>query len=355
MLSVLRGIRVSRVAAVAIAAAVVTFGASLEAFQAPATATPSVSPPAMNLEAPPENQRIDLPQWAFTPSTSKHAPQPPDDGTLLHLPGSAKAYSRTQINNPYATPDWFPETHVPQPKPVSEGNKPKYPGCGECHLANGNGKPDTAALNHLPAAYIMQQIEDFRAGRRHGSVIHMTASEMIPIANGITPEETKEAAEYFAAIQPAKWIRVVETSEAPKVQFIGHRSVETIGADKEPIGNRIVELPENEDYTVMRDSQSGFIAYVPTGSLKKGEALVKTGGNGKTTACIMCHGPNLTGMGNVIPPIAGRSPSQLARALYDFKSGARNGTNATLMKAPVANLTDEDIVNITAYLASLPQ
>ena len=105
----------------------------------------------------------------------------------------------------------------------------------------------------------------------------------------------------------------------------------------------------------MRDSKSGFVAYVPTGSLKKGETLVRTGDNGRTTACVLCHGPNLTGMGNIIPPIAGRSPSQLARALYDFKSGARNGSNAALMKAPAANLTNEDIVNITAYLASLNQ
>jgi cytochrome c553 len=178
---------------------------------------------------------------------------------------------------------------------------------------------------------------------------------MIPVAKNITPEESKEAAEYFANSKPAKWIRVVEANTVPKTEFIGHRFVEVQEAGKEPIGNRVVELPENEAFTVMRDAESGFIAYVPMGSVKKGEVLVKTGGNGKTTACITCHGENLKGMGNIIPPIAGRSPSSTARQLYDFKSGARDGTNAALMKAPVANLTDEDIVDITAYLASLNQ
>ena len=43
----------------------------------------------------------------------------------------------------------------------------------------------------------------------------------------------------------------------------------------------------------------------------------------------------------------------MARQLYDFKSGTRNGMNAVAMKPVVARLTDADIVNLTAYLASL--
>ena len=50
-------------------------------------------------------------------------------------------------------------------------------------------------------------------------------------------------------------------------------------AETEPIGMRIVETPENPERTEMlRDPRSGFIAYAPVGSVKKGEALVKTGG-----------------------------------------------------------------------------
>jgi cytochrome c553 len=349
------------------AAVVFVFGTSAYARQATAgaqqpgnapqttDATAKAEVPAVSLEAPLENQRPDLPSWAFAPSPRRTTPAPPDDGTLLHIPGSDKAYTRTQINYSYGPPDWFPDKHLPAPKPVTEGNKPKYAACGECHLANGNGKPDTAALNGLPAAYIVQQVEDFRDDHRHGSVPHMAATSMIPVAKGISPEESREAAEYFASMKPAKWIRVVETDTVPKTEFVGHRLVVIQDAGTEPIGNRVVEVPENETYTVMRDAESGFVAYVPTGSVKKGEVLVKTGGNGKTTPCIMCHGQNLKGMGTVVPPIAGRSPSSEARQIYDFQSGARNGANAALMKAPVANLTDEDIVNITAYLASLDQ
>jgi cytochrome c553 len=62
----------------------------------------------------------------------------------------------------------------------------------------------------------------------------------------------------------------------------------------EPIGERIIETPENTHETeFLRNPRSGFIAYVPPGSLKKGEALVINGvtsdGN-KVTACTVCHG-----------------------------------------------------------------
>jgi cytochrome c553 len=49
-----------------------------------------------------------------------------------------------------------------------------------------------------------------------------------------------------------------------------------------------------------------------------------TGGNGRTVPCGMCHGPDWRGLGP-IPGIAGRSPSYLARQLYDFQRGAAAG------------------------------
>ncbi len=93
------------------------------------------------------------------------------------------------------------------------------------------------------------------------------------------------------------------------------------------------------------------MAYVPVGSIKKGEVLVKTGG-GKTTACAICHGGDLKGLGPV-PGLAGRSPSYSARQMFDMQAGARAGLWADLMKPPVAKLTEEDLINISAYTASL--
>ena len=66
----------------------------------------------------------------------------------------------------------------------------------------------------------------------------------------------------------------------------------------------------------------------------------------------MCHGPTLQGLVN-IPGIAGRSPSYMMRQMWDMKVGTRRGPMTQLMKPVVANLTQDDMLNIVAYLASI--
>jgi cytochrome c553 len=149
----------------------------------------------------------------------------------------------------------------------------------------------------------------------------------------------------------------------PKTRIAGELFIATSAERTEPIAGRIIEAPESEDQSeLLRNSRSGFVAYVPVGSIRKGKALVKLGGmkivgnqivQGKTTACGACHGADLMGVADV-PPLAGRSPSYLARQIFDIQQGTRNGASALLMKMVVANLTPEDIVAIAAYVASRP-
>ena len=91
------------------------------------------------------------------------------------------------------------------------------------------------------------------------------------------------------------------------------------------------------------------------GSLKKGEALVLNGvtaTGAKVTACTACHGNDLRGLGPV-PTLAGRSPSYIARQLYDMKVGNRNGAWTPLMAPIVAGMGEADLLSASAYLASL--
>jgi cytochrome c553 len=144
---------------------------------------------------------------------------------------------------------------------------------------------------------------------------------------------------------------VVETATVPKTRIAGGMFLKLEGSDTEPIGQRIIETPEDTERTEMlRDPRSGFVAYVPAGSIKKGETLVTAGG-GKTTRCAVCHGADLRGLGPV-PGIAGRSPSYMVRQMYDMQRGTRKGVWADLMKPVVADLTDEDMLAIAAYAAS---
>ena len=48
------------------------------------------------------------------------------------------------------------------------------------------------------------------------------------------------------------------------------------GAGDEPIGKRIIELPQDPAGAESRDPHSGFIAYVPKGSIAKGKEFVTT-------------------------------------------------------------------------------
>src|SRR5262249_55754840 len=115
---------------------------------------------------------------------------------------------------------------------------------------------------------------------------------------------------------------------------------------------RIIETPVNvEDTELRRNPRSGFTAYVPPGSVKKGEALVTTG-NGKITPCTACHWVDLKGLGPV-PTIAWRSPSYLGRQLYNRQHRNRTGTRTPLMAPVVSKLTEDDILNAAAYLAAL--
>jgi cytochrome c553 len=69
---------------------------------------------------------------------------------------------------------------------------------------------------------------------------------------------------------------------------------------------------------------------------------------GRTMQCTICHGADLNGLGN-LPGIAGRSPSYLVRQMYDMQQGTRV---SPLMKSVVANLTEDDMIAIGAYVAS---
>ena len=145
--------------------------------------------------------------------------------------------------------------------------------------------------------------------------------------------------------------RLVETDTVPKTFVAGWFLADAKSGEKEPLGQRIIEIPEDLDQFESRDPRSKFIAYAPVGSVKKGAALVTTGG-GKTLPCAACHGIDLKGMGD-IPPIAGRSPSYMMRQLYDIKHGARNGPGAAQMKPVVERLAVQDMLEIVAYLTTL--
>ena len=287
------------------------------------------------------------------PAPAAPATPPAPDPTPRQLPGSTATFTLAEIRNGFGPADWFPGDHPAMPEIVARGKRPDVRACALCHYPNGKGRPENAGVSGLPVSYFIQTMADFKNGtRKSADARKANTNIMIAIAKGMTDDEIKIAADYFAAMPWTPWIKVVETATVPKTRIAGGMFLKLDGGETEPIGNRIIEMPEDTERTeVLRDPRSSFIAYVPEGSLKKGEALVTTGG-GKTTACAVCHGADLKGLGPV-PGLAGRSPSYAVRQLYDTQIGARKGVWADLMKPVVAKLTSEDMLAIAAYTASL--
>lgn len=314
------------------------------------------SPPAAApaTEAAPAN----LPLWAYgyaqpgsTPAPAMPAAQ--DDGSQKTLVGSTGKFTLTEIRNGFGPADWHPGDHPPMPEIVARGKKDaNVRACALCHYPNGKGRAENAPVSGLPVSYFIQQMHDYRNGvRKSADPKKANTNAMIAIAKGMTDEEIKASAEYFGSMKWTPWIKVVESRTVPKTRIAGGLFISLPGNETEPLGQRIIEMPEDNAREALRDPRSGFVAYVPVGSIKKGEALVKTGG-GKTTACSVCHGADLKGLGPV-PGLAGRSPSYSARQMFDMQTGARSGLWADLMKPVVAKLTEEDLINISAYTASL--
>jgi cytochrome c553 len=307
---------------------------------------------APNAVSPSPAASDSFPAWAYPwVPDFKSAP---DDGVPRHVPDSAAAFTIAQERDLFFAPDWHPDDHPAMPDVVAHGRPPDVRACGSCHRTEGTGGPENASLAGLPAAYIAQQMADYKSGARkfagppqRGPVLLMTA-----IAKAASDADIQAAAAYFSSLKPKPVIKVVETDTAPATQVARVFYMLSKDGGTEPISERIIEVPDDAAQFEHRDTRSTFTAYVPKGSIAKGEALAKTGGAGITTPCAICHGPDLRGAAST-PGIAGRSPSYLVRQIYDIQQHARAGSASALMVPVVEKLSHNDMIALAAYVSSL--
>ena len=292
---------------------------------------------------------LTVPAWLFPNDPPGPVPATTEPDTLKTLPGSEKSYTSAQAHDLFNPPDWRPDLHPPMPDPVAHGREPDMMACAACHLPNGQGRPESASLSAQSATYLARQVADFRSGTRKSSNPRTTL-RMVGVARSVTDAELSEAIRYYAGQAYRPWIRVVETDTVAPTR-VENRLRLPIDGPREPIGHRIVETVSDLERNQLRDPATGFVAYVPIGSISRGKNLV-SGKESRTVACRTCHGKDLRGEGDT-PALAGRSPIYTARQLYDFQHGTRNGTMAAPMRAVVANLTEDDIIAIATYVGSM--
>ena len=282
-----------------------------------------------------------LPDWAFNIPDKVQPPGLKPEG-IVKVPGSAKEYDAAKIAGNANPPDWFPDEHPAAPKAVTGGQGIRF-ACGSCHLMSGQSHAEAADIAGMPAAYLIRQMAYYKTDVRKDD------ARMGPIAKATSEEDVRQAAAYFASLKPKPWVKVIESATPPKtyIATAGRHRVLHPDGGTEPIGQRILAIPEDPYRTEIRDPHSGFIAYVPPGSIAKGEALVKDGQCGK------CHGDALTGKGDV-PRLAGQHPLHIARQLFDIRHGSSAGDAVAPMKPIAAKMSDDDVIAVSAYLASLP-
>jgi cytochrome c553 len=294
------------------------------------------------------------PPWAY--GDGERGKPHPDDGQPKRVAGSTRSFMLAQIHDSFTPADWYPSEHPPMPAvPVATGRKPDLRACSWCHLPTGLGHSQSGNLAGLRADYLARQLADFKSGARHSSVGN---SIMANIARSLTPQEAQAAVTYFSQLRQRPWVKVVESDMAPKTEVVeGGLRVQRQPQELEPIGDRIVEVPQDPARTRLYDAHAGFVAYVAKGSIARGKAFVAM--PDKAVTCTECHGKDLRGAEHApdstlsVPGLRGRSPTYIVRQLYDFHSGARSGPGAELMKPIAAQMTLRQMMDVAAYFASL--
>ncbi|HEY1836415.1 MAG TPA: c-type cytochrome [Rhizomicrobium sp.] len=290
--------------------------------------------------------------WAY-PAAAKERPVIAGKPSQLYtVPGSALKVPQSRLDDPWAVIDWLPSEHPPAPDVVIHGRKPNVYACGLCHMVNGEGGSGVPSLAGLSRNYIAEQARAFASGTRSSTFFLRDAMNMTTVAQAAHVDEIAAAAAYYSRMPYRPWIRVVEAARVPKTEpsYWGWRNA-VAGSGTEPIGMRVIEIAEDPVRVMLADPHLGFVAYVPPGAIARGQALAARGVPGQPP-CSACHGAGLKGA-DAAPPLAGRSPTYLARQLWDFHTGARHNTAAAPMQPIAAGLDAPHIVDLVAYLASL--
>lgn len=202
-------------------------------------------------------------------------------------------------------------------------------GVGQGHSAGEDGK--FARLGGQQHAYIVKQVQDFRAGRRKNEFMAM-------MANSISDEDVADIAAYFAA-QPAMASAAREGGK--RVAPHGAASGAAAGAVAGAVAGAL----------------SGPVAGHASGSLPgavpAATAQLYLHGDAarKVASCAACHGAAGEGIAGVAPVIGGQSRRYLSQQLHNWRSGERN--NGPGMRDAVVALTDAEIEALALYVSEM--
>ena len=174
--------------------------------------------------------------------------------------------------------------------------KAKSAACGGCHGFDGNSPiamyPKIAGQNE---AYIVKQIQDYKADKTRKNEI------MKGMAASLSDADAADIGAYFQAQN----VSAAATFDESKI-------------------------------AAGREIYKG-------GDMQKG-----------IPACQACHGPNGSGTAGIgYPAVGGQYVDYNLAQLKAFKSGARSNDDKRMMRDIVAKMSEEDMIAVANYMASL--
>jgi len=89
-----------------------------------------------------------------------------------------------------------------------------------------------------------------------------------------------------------------------------------------------------------------LLSFIPAIAFSAGNA---TAGKNKSAVCHACHGETGKSLQPIYPNLGGQHQDYLSMTLHSFRDGSRQNV---IMSGFAANLSDEDIEDISAWYAS---
>ena len=99
----------------------------------------------------------------------------------------------------------------------------------------------------------------------------------------------------------------------------------------------------NKPYTIVGDGEQTR-DFIYAGDVAAGKA--------KYATCAACHGMNAEGQG-IFPKLVGQSAADLSSKLKKYRAGEQVGPMTAMMTPNASGLSDGDIDDLSAYIASL--
>lgn len=200
-------------------------------------------------------------------------------------------------------------------KKIFTEGKGTVPACNSCHGPEGLGDDNmgTPRIAGQFYTFLHKQLEDFASDKRTDTTMFIMNAN----AKGLTEQDRKDVSTYLASLRKKGDIKTANGK-------IGPSDLDELKA-----------------------------AGIAVGLPHKGKSLVFWGGNDKgIPACYSCHGFNGMGAPPVFPMIGQQRYVYLVNQLKKWRDGSRANDPKAAMQAVAKKMSDEDINNAAAYLAT---